>query len=318
VETLERKVQLLTAEVTHLRQQLQAQNNPLTSAVPTTSIQTNTLANWAVAVNNSNAAKKAKLQQEWADLMKELMELMIKNNHKSNPEIEACVTKIVEKRSEMVKTFRDETKMQLDFSVLVYTAFNRGVANTIPNFETASDEGDDMVLISRIAPELDMTEQQMRQVANIKKKLRDDTHRLRLQRRKLSEEIIILLQNEFSKMHKANSTSPTTPQNDTSEGMPTLVNLSARLSELKKNWDEHWDSWENAYDAVREVLNTQQMPHVILLMVKHFENVNLLSSIWKTLNGQPPPPTIINPMLVAPVQFTSWAKDLKDPGSATL
>jgi len=200
----------------------------------------------------------------------------------------------------------------------VYTAFNRGVANTIPNFETASDEGDDMILISRIAPELDMTEQQMRQVANIKKKLRDDTHRLRLQRRKLSEEIIILLQNEFSKMHKANSASPTTPQNDTSEGMPTLVNLSARLSELKRNWDEHWDSWENAYDAVREVLNAQQMPHVILLMVKHFENVNLLSSIWKTLNGQPPPPTIINPMLVAPVQFTSWAKDLKDPGSATL
>jgi len=65
-----------------------------------------------------------------------------------------------------------------------------------------------------------------------------------------------------------------------------VVRLSAKLGELKQNWEEHWQTWETCYfEMLSKVFTVRQNAILFLFEAKHFENIRILNQCWSVLNG---------------------------------
>ncbi len=65
----------------------------------------------------------------------------------------------------------------------------------------------------------------------------------------------------------------------------TSVTVTTKLGELQKNYETHWAVWERAMESILILLTPTQKARILLRKKAHLDNINILNSIWSSING---------------------------------
>mmetsp|Transcript_45899 Transcript_45899/g.115576 ORF Transcript_45899/g.115576 Transcript_45899/m.115576 type:complete len:535 (+) Transcript_45899:293-1897(+) len=66
-----------------------------------------------------------------------------------------------------------------------------------------------------------------------------------------------------------------------------LMMVTAKLSELRNNYDRHWAAWEKGLENINSSFTPHQRAQILLRRKSYLERVGVLNSLWATMNGFP-------------------------------